>query len=313
MAAVKDRRGEQPGNGRFNLRDVLARLPVAETNPATLEPHKRLAELQPPPIPVRSINHLALAQGPAKLQIILTPAAVAGHDRTAQWLDADLGWLFSPSVTGGVVGALLVVIVSLTAFYRSAALTEVSIQHVAERVTPPQVRLVATLVAAPERTAPGEPSAPASLQPAFAAAGSLADRFSEPPSAAAAAPLFNAPAAEQPKRSAAIASLEISSDSEASTGKNKSEDQARALFVQGEARLREGDVNGARMFFKKGAGAGDAQSAIAMGATYDPNLFSTLNVKGMRPDVDMARQWYERAIALGSKDARDRLDTLPAK
>ena len=70
---------------------------------------------------------------------------------------------------------------------------------------------------------------------------------------------------------------------------------------------------GARMFFKKAADAGDAQAAVAMGATYDPNLFASLKVQGMRPDVQLARQWYERAVNLGSKDARDRLDSLGAK
>ena len=96
-------------------------------------------------------------------------------------------------------------------------------------------------------------------------------------------------------------------------GKGDGEDKARNLFVQGEARLADGDVIGARMFFKKAADAGDAQAAVAMGATYDPNLFSSLKVQGMRPDVPLARQWYERAVNLGSKDARDRLDSLGAK
>ena len=96
-------------------------------------------------------------------------------------------------------------------------------------------------------------------------------------------------------------------------GKGDGEDKARNLFVQGEARLADGDVMGARMFFKKAADAGDAQAAVAMGATYDPNLFASLKVQGMRPDVQLARQWYERAVNLGSKDARDRLDSLGAK
>jgi len=93
-------------------------------------------------------------------------------------------------------------------------------------------------------------------------------------------------------------------------GKNHDEDSARSLFDQGEARLHDGDVIGARMLFTKAANAGDAQAAIAIGATYDPSLFATLDVKGMKPDREMARRWYQRAIDLGSKDAYDRLERL---
>jgi hypothetical protein len=96
-------------------------------------------------------------------------------------------------------------------------------------------------------------------------------------------------------------------------GKNASEDDARTLFEQGKLRLAEGDVVGGRMFFKKAADGGDAQAAIALGATYDPALFSQLGVKGMHPDVEMARRWYQRAADLGSKDALDRIDRLDQK
>ena len=67
------------------------------------------------------------------------------------------------------------------------------------------------------------------------------------------------------------------------------------------------------MFFKKAADAGDAQAANAMGATYDPDLFNTLQVRGMRPDVELARQWYMRAMDLGSKDSIERLERLKSR
>ncbi len=96
-------------------------------------------------------------------------------------------------------------------------------------------------------------------------------------------------------------------------GKNRVEDIARVLFERGEARLAEGDVIGARMFFTKAAAEGDAQAAIAIGATYDPSLFQSLEVRGMKPDLQMARHWYRRAIELGSKDAYERLERLADK
>ena len=107
--------------------------------------------------------------------------------------------------------------------------------------------------------------------------------------------------------------IEPATDFRVSLGKNDNEDKARGLFEKGEVRLGNGDVIGARMFFKKAADAGDAQAANAMGATYDPDLFSSLRVQGMRPDVEMARQWYRRAMELGSKDSLDRLERLKSR
>ncbi len=107
--------------------------------------------------------------------------------------------------------------------------------------------------------------------------------------------------------------IEAVTDLKVSLGKDDSEEKARGLFEKGEARLGNGDVIGARMFFKKAADAGDAQAANAMGATYDPDLFNTLQVRGMRPDVELARQWYRRAMDLGSKDSMERLEKLKSR
>jgi TPR repeat protein len=101
-----------------------------------------------------------------------------------------------------------------------------------------------------------------------------------------------------------------SKESGAGPVKGELDDKARSLREQGEVRLQDGDIAGARMFFKKAADAGDAQAAMAMGATFDPRLFATLNVKGMSPDIAAARLWYQRAIDLGSKDAYERIRDL---
>ncbi len=107
--------------------------------------------------------------------------------------------------------------------------------------------------------------------------------------------------------------IEPPTDLRQAVGKNDTEEKARGWFEKGEARLTSGDVIGARMFFKKAADAGDAQAANAMGATFDPNLFSSMQVQGMRPDVEMARQWYRRAMDLGSKDSVERLERLKSR
>jgi len=93
-------------------------------------------------------------------------------------------------------------------------------------------------------------------------------------------------------------------------GKNDREEKAKDLLQQGEAHLSLGDITGARMFFQKAANAGDANAAIALGRSFEPDFLANLKVKGMTPDIEAARRWYRRAIDLGSKEAFDRLERL---
>ena len=88
--------------------------------------------------------------------------------------------------------------------------------------------------------------------------------------------------------------------------------EARAsIYMQrGQDLLASGNVASARAFFRRAADAGDAQGAIAMGATYDPNYFQQLGIQGMLADSATAQQWYEKAAELGSKDALDRIKAL---
>ena len=71
-----------------------------------------------------------------------------------------------------------------------------------------------------------------------------------------------------------------------------------------------GDVITARIAFQRAAEAGDAQAAVALGATYDPTVLSKLGVVGISADIAKARSWYEKAEKLGSPDATQRLELL---
>jgi TPR repeat protein len=59
------------------------------------------------------------------------------------------------------------------------------------------------------------------------------------------------------------------------------------------------------------AEARDVRAALALAATYDPILLSSLGARGIDADASLARDWYEKASALGSKEARQRLSRLP--
>jgi len=90
------------------------------------------------------------------------------------------------------------------------------------------------------------------------------------------------------------------------------EDRTRAQkFVdQGEGYLRQGNIAGARLLFRRAAEAGYAPAAIRLGATYDPAELDRLQVQGVPADRAEARKWYERARELGAPEAAERLARL---
>jgi TPR repeat protein len=73
---------------------------------------------------------------------------------------------------------------------------------------------------------------------------------------------------------------------------------------------RLGDLIAARILFMRAANAGNAAAAIAMGSTYDPVVLADRGVRGLAPDLDKARSWYERAKEMGSPEGPRRLEML---
>jgi hypothetical protein len=86
--------------------------------------------------------------------------------------------------------------------------------------------------------------------------------------------------------------------------------EIKLLVEQGERFIATGDLVTARIVFQRAAEAGDANAAVALGATYDPTMLAKLGVVGFSADVAKARSWYQKAEKLGSPEARRRLDIL---
>jgi hypothetical protein len=84
----------------------------------------------------------------------------------------------------------------------------------------------------------------------------------------------------------------------------------RLLMQQGEQFLASGDVFTARTVFQRAAEAGNAAAALALGATFDPEVLAKMGARGVSADVEKARQWYEKAKAYGSSEAPRRLEAL---
>jgi hypothetical protein len=84
------------------------------------------------------------------------------------------------------------------------------------------------------------------------------------------------------------------------------------LVKKGDEQLAEGGIAQARLLYERAAEAGLALGAMAMAATYDAVELERLGVRGLKPDHDAARRWYERALRLGAVEAEERLRRLGA-
>jgi hypothetical protein len=82
------------------------------------------------------------------------------------------------------------------------------------------------------------------------------------------------------------------------------------LLQRGRALFDAGDIAAARLFFRRAANAGDAAAAVAMGATYDPDVLAKRFIRGIEADPQEARMWYEKARALGSPEGPRRIEML---
>jgi hypothetical protein len=81
-------------------------------------------------------------------------------------------------------------------------------------------------------------------------------------------------------------------------------------IARGKELLKSGDFSSARLILQRAAEANDADAALALGATYDPNVLERFGIRGQVADVELARVWYERARKLGSTEAPLRLQRL---
>lgn len=90
------------------------------------------------------------------------------------------------------------------------------------------------------------------------------------------------------------------------------EDRQRAekMVAQGDRFLDSGNVAVARQFYQRAADAGLAIGAMKLAATFDAVELDRMGVQGVLPSPADAKRWYERARALGAREADERLARL---
>jgi TPR repeat protein len=86
--------------------------------------------------------------------------------------------------------------------------------------------------------------------------------------------------------------------------------QAAELITKADGLLNSGDIASARQFYLRANEMGDAKGAFGVGRTYDPVVFTALNVQGLKPDPTKAAEWYKKAVAGGVTAAKTALEGL---
>jgi hypothetical protein len=121
-----------------------------------------------------------------------------------------------------------------------------------------------------------------------------------PPAAAAPAPaspfppaLAAAPAAPQPQ------------------ARHMDPDELAGLMQRAKGFLATGDLMSARLLLERAADSQEADAALLLAQTYDPDVLGTSDVRNITPEPAKARAWYQKAAQLGSADAQRRLAQLP--
>jgi hypothetical protein len=84
------------------------------------------------------------------------------------------------------------------------------------------------------------------------------------------------------------------------------------LVNRGNALLELGDLASARLFYRLAADGGSPEGAMLMGMTFDPVYFARTGIQGTQPQIQNALQWYDKAIAMGSRPAERRMEELHA-
>ena len=86
-------------------------------------------------------------------------------------------------------------------------------------------------------------------------------------------------------------------------------DELATLLKRAKNLLAIGDITSARLLLERAADA-QAEAALILAGTYDPQLLGPQDTRSITPDPATARLWYQKAAQLGSSDAKRRLSQL---
>jgi hypothetical protein len=134
-----------------------------------------------------------------------------------------------------------------------------------------------------------------------------------PPPAAAVAP---PPAAAAPAPLAAVSPVAVVPPAQPAPAaapaiRRMDPDELASLMQRARNFLATGDLMSARLLLERAADGQEADAALMLAQTYDPDVLGTSDVRNITPEPAKARAWYQKAAQLGSADAQRRLAQLP--
>jgi hypothetical protein len=87
-------------------------------------------------------------------------------------------------------------------------------------------------------------------------------------------------------------------------------DELASLLKRAKGLLAIGDITSARLLLERAADAQEAEAALMLAGTYDPQVLGSQDLRSVTPDPAAAKLWYQKAAQLGSPDAKRRLGQL---
>jgi hypothetical protein len=148
---------------------------------------------------------------------------------------------------------------------------------------------------------------------AVSAASTAAAPAAAPPPPVAPAPQQQQPqaaASPSPAAAPAVATPQAQAQAQAEPIRELSPNEIAALVRRAQELLASGDLQGARLLLTRAADAHDARAALLLAKTFDPTASRQFSAADAGPDVDQARNWYQRAREWGSPEAQRQLDAL---
>ena len=94
---------------------------------------------------------------------------------------------------------------------------------------------------------------------------------------------------------------------EAAPARRIDPDELAALLKRAKSLLAIGDITSARLLLERAADAQEAEAALMLAGTYDPQVLGSQDMRSVTPDPATAKIWYQKAAQLGSADAKRRL------
>ena len=243
-------------------------------------------------------------------QLMLDPDAIPEPD-------VDDARTLKPIVLrlSGVMGLAALIawgIVSLPGVKRAGEIMPPEVKMPAMTAKPVKLVQVQPMDAAPQVSqglVPINDPAPASAASQSTMTASITPMPAMAPSQPAPVPPRPAAVPAEPAAASSASQLPAAATIDANTP-HVDDAEITAMIKRGKSLLMSGDIASARLLLRRAADAGNAEAALALGATFDPLVIRRLGAIGMTPDIAQARQWYQRAADLGSAPARSQLAAL---